>query len=162
MTAANGFVWFLPVYVTLKLNEEKIRSNNVSCTEDELRQVMLNQFSLSYATVSNNDASLLPSNETVGEWKRNYMEMRNIASISPSDYAPYVYDAAWVFAKTLLQLIKESMYRYLVHKRSLNNKLSLFIAHLRIHRQSQERDNKVLVFEKFRQRRNDGEAGRNN
>lgn len=106
MTAKEGFVWFLPVYVTLKLNEKDIRENNEGCTEQELREALHEHFSLAYATISTNDNQLLPNNNTVGEWKKNYIERRGVTSISPSDYAPFVYDGIWVYVKALLKLIE--------------------------------------------------------
>jgi hypothetical protein len=104
MTAKEGFVWFLPVYVTLKLNEPDIMNNNISCTANELREVLDLHFSLSYANFGNDD-DVLASNKTVRKWKEEYKEARNISSISPSDYAPYVYDAIWAYARTLKMLI---------------------------------------------------------
>jgi hypothetical protein len=40
---------------------------------------------------------------------------RGISTLSPSDYAPYVYDAIWVYAKAVMQLIKEGILVNLTH-----------------------------------------------
>ncbi|KAG5675764.1 hypothetical protein PVAND_005641 [Polypedilum vanderplanki] len=106
MTAQNGYVWFLPVFMSIRMNETEVMNNNQSCTAGELKEVLKNHFALSYANFGNDD-TILPSNRTVSDWKNEYMRTRNINTISPADYAPFVYDAVWVYAKTLMQLIKE-------------------------------------------------------
>lgn len=106
MTAEEGYVWFLPVYVTLKINETIIMNSNVTCTASELRRALQGTMALSYATFGNDD-DVLPTNQTVGEWKKDYKQRRNIVSLSPTDYAPYVYDAVWVYGKALIELIKQ-------------------------------------------------------
>jgi hypothetical protein len=107
MTAKEGYVWILPVYVTIKLNETEIMNNNQSCSASDLREVLKGHFSLSYAILNLNDDDKLPSNKTVRAWKDEYKLARGISTISPSDYAPFVYDAIWVYANTLMQLIAE-------------------------------------------------------
>ncbi|KAL7042350.1 hypothetical protein ACKWTF_001105 [Chironomus riparius] len=106
MTLQHGFVWFLPVYVTLKMNESSVMDNNISCTANELREALNGHFSMSYAAFGN-DFDILPTNMTVKNWTDEYKMKRKIQTLSPSDYAPYVYDAIWVYAKAIMQLIKE-------------------------------------------------------
>lgn len=87
-------------------------NNNVSCTAAELSAALKGHFALSYATFGS-DNDLLPTKSTVGEWKQEYKAKRNITSLSPVDYAPYVYDAIWVYAKAIIQLIKEGNTTYI-------------------------------------------------
>lgn len=106
MTAQYGYVWFLPVFMSIRMNDTEVMNNNRSCTANELREVLKNHFALSYANLGSDD-TILPTNKTVSDWKNEYMSAMKINAISPADYAPFVYDAVWVYAKTLMQLIKE-------------------------------------------------------
>jgi hypothetical protein len=105
MTREYGFVWFLPVYISLKMNETDFMSNNISCSAEQLRSALAGHFALSYE-IFGSDSDVIASNKTIRQWKREYQMYRNISSIAPSDYAPYVYDAYWVYAKVLIELIK--------------------------------------------------------
>jgi hypothetical protein len=108
MTAENGFVWFLPAYISLKLNETKNEIiNNENCSAP-LTKILNGHFALSYANFGN-DEDLIPSKINVSQWKKNYLEKRNKTSISPADYAPFVYDTVWVYVKTLKQLMIAGM-----------------------------------------------------
>ena len=80
--------------------------SNVSCTASELREALNGHFALSYAAFGN-DYDILPTNASVKNWTDEYKIRRGISTLSPSDYAPYVYDAIWVYAKAIMQLIKE-------------------------------------------------------
>lgn len=104
MTAKEGFVWILPVYVSLKLNETSLFQSNQSCKVEQLQEVLNGHFALAHANVGN-DSDIIPSNITVAEWKSKYIKRRSLKVISPSDYAPFVYDSIWVYAKALEQLI---------------------------------------------------------
>lgn len=135
MTLKEGYVWFLPVYskyqshyyldkntpelniigifnifrtVTLKLNEDSVMNNNISCKAEELNEVLKGHLALSYAAFGS-DSDVLPTKKTVGEWKDEYTRKRNISTLPYVDYAPYVYDAIWVYAKAIIQLIKEGI-----------------------------------------------------
>ena len=90
------------------MNESIVMDNNVSCTASELREALNGHFALSYAAFGS-DKDRLPTNITVEKWKDIYKIKRNITTLSPSDYAPYVYDAIWVYAKAVMQLIKEGI-----------------------------------------------------
>ena len=90
------------------MNESSVMDSNVSCTASELREALNGHFVLSYAAFGN-DNDKIPTNDTVKEWKDEYKKNRKISTLSPSDYAPYVYDAIWVYAKAVMQLIKEGI-----------------------------------------------------
>lgn len=83
--------------------------SNISCTASELREALNGHFAMSYASFGS-DNDRLPTNKTVRKWKDDYKLRRNISTLSASDYAPYVYDAIWVYAKAIMQLIKEGIF----------------------------------------------------
>jgi Protein tyrosine and serine/threonine kinase/Receptor family ligand binding region len=105
MTAANGYVWFLPVYVSLKLNETSVLYNNDSCTASEMRKVLDNHFAMAHVNFGE-DHDILPTGQNISEWKKSYKYVRKINFISPADYAPFVYDTIWVYVKALWELSK--------------------------------------------------------
>ena len=104
MTAKEGFVWFLPVYISLKINETTLLHTNETCTAAELGDILNGHFALAHANFGN-DSDIIPMDFSVGEWKQKYIKQRGISAISPSDYAPFVYDTIWVYAKALKELI---------------------------------------------------------
>lgn len=108
MTAKEGFVWFLPVYISLKINETTLLHTNETCTAAEMREILNGHFALAHANFGN-DSDITPMNFSVGEWKQKYIQKRGISAISPSDYAPFVYDTIWVYAKALKELIDAGM-----------------------------------------------------
>lgn len=104
MTAKEGFVWFLPVYISLKLNETNTLQSNETCTASELKEYLNGHFALAQANFGN-DGDIISNNMTIGEWKEEYKKARGILKISPTDYSPFVYDTIHVYAKALKQLI---------------------------------------------------------
>lgn len=84
----------------------------MSCTAAELSEALNGHFALSYAAFGKDDDRLM-TERTIGEWKREYKMRRNITELSPVDYAPYVYDAIWVYANALKQLIEEGNFKNL-------------------------------------------------
>ncbi|CRK93996.1 CLUMA_CG007522, isoform A [Clunio marinus] len=111
MTAKTGYVWFLPVYVSMKINDTGLQQFNKSCTESEIRSAMDGHLSLSYSAFGNDD-DLIEGNQTIKEWKEKYLEESNMNRTYYSDYAGYTYDAIWVYVKALQQLIKEDSPRH--------------------------------------------------
>lgn len=108
MTAASGYVWFLPVYVTMTMNETGMEGVSKECTMDEVKNAMDGHFSLSYASFGE-DKDVLDdgSNQTIAEWKEKYLSKTGANRTHFADYASYTYDAIWVYVKALKQLIKE-------------------------------------------------------
>ena len=48
MTAKQGYVWFLPVYVPKENNTANNATNTVDCTAKEMQEAMNGHFSLSH------------------------------------------------------------------------------------------------------------------
>lgn len=106
MTAQSGFVWFLPVYVSLKINDTGYQDVNGSCTESEMRSALDGHFALSYDPFGNDD-EVIEGNQTVKEWKEKYLQGTGMNKTQFVDYAGFAYDAIMVYVKALQQLIKE-------------------------------------------------------
>lgn len=132
MTAKEGFVWFLPAYISLKLNETKNHTDGLDGMSDCSRfidNILKDHFALSYANFGN-DQDVIPSKITVGQWKKNYLEKRGETSISPADYAPFVYDTVWVYIKTLKKLMHlgEKVIKKVRHIFFMLNKFKNFVS----------------------------------
>lgn len=113
MTAKHGYVWFLPNWLSMKTIDEAVNSSISSCTKEQLREAINGHFSLQHAPYAQDDV-VMQENKTVAEWKVAYKnECKNSYSHSnktyecQSDYAGYTYDAVWVYALALNQLVKE-------------------------------------------------------
>lgn len=106
MTAKTGYVWFLPVYVSMKVNAMGLASINGSCSELEIRSALDGHFALSYASFGN-DSTVIVGNQTVMEWKAEYLNKTEKNQTQFADYAGYTYDAIWVYVKALQTLIKQ-------------------------------------------------------
>lgn len=48
MTAKQGYVWFLPVYISKENNTAANATDNVACTAKEMQEAMNGHFSLSH------------------------------------------------------------------------------------------------------------------
>ena len=108
MTAASGYVWFLPVYVSMKMNETGVEGLSKECTMNEVRNAMDGHFSLSYASFGEDSDVIDGSgNETIANWKEDYLRRIQANKTQYADVASYTYDAIWVYVKALKQLIKE-------------------------------------------------------
>lgn len=106
MTAQNGYVWFLPVYISMKINDTGVANINGSCTEIEMRNALDGHFALSFASFGN-DSEVIEGNQTIEEWKQIYLAGTAKNETPFSDYSGYAYDAIWIYVKALQQLIKE-------------------------------------------------------
>lgn len=127
MTAKHGYVWFLPAWLSKLWNDpNNMPKVNVSCTENELQTVINGHFSLSHAPYANDDLVLTRENRTVAEWKRKLYkraseQMSTVIgqqSSLISNYSGYAYDAVWVYALALEQLIKRNA-KYLMDLHSI-------------------------------------------
>ena len=106
MTAQSGYVWFLPVYVSMKINDtltSGMDEISKDCSEAEVRNAMNFHFALSYASFGD-DGDVIEGNQTIKQWKEEYL---NGSQVQFSDYAGFTYDAIWVYARALKQLIYE-------------------------------------------------------
>ncbi|XP_055549327.1 uncharacterized protein LOC129732457 isoform X1 [Wyeomyia smithii] len=109
MTAENGYVWFLPVWLSNQWNQTQNDSSRLQakCTRHEMLKAINGHFSLSHAPFANDQNALDVSNMTVGDWKAQYRNVLQQHNLVQSDYAGYAYDAVWVYALALDKLIKE-------------------------------------------------------
>lgn len=105
MTASDGFVWFLPVYVSIKIKDTGYTYPNSTCTEADIREAMDGHIAFSYASFAD-DADVMDNNQTVAQWKQRYLQATNKTSIHYNDYAGFTYDAVWVYTKALQELAK--------------------------------------------------------
>ena len=106
MTTQNGYVWFLPSYIAMKINDTGFQDINGSCTENELKNALDGHLSLSYAPFGDN-SDVIEGNQTIAKWKKMYTNATGTNETQFCDYAGYAYDAIWVYVKALQQLIKE-------------------------------------------------------
>ncbi|KAJ6649876.1 Insulin-like growth factor 1 receptor [Pseudolycoriella hygida] len=110
MTLKYGYVWFLPVWLSMKTGDA-IKTVNTTCTEEEMLEAMNGHFSLQHAPYAE-DNVIMQENISVAQWKKAYEQRRkdsrlNSANKYQSEYAGYAYDAVWVYAFALNQLVKE-------------------------------------------------------
>ena len=124
MIAKYNYVWFLPVWITKeKVLNASTTKNVISCSADEIKEAFNGHFSLSHAPFGN-DTSIMQENKTVHDWRKNYLSAIRTDKIPVSNYGAYAYDAVWVYAKSLNQLIKEdSNYLSDLHSPATTNRL---------------------------------------
>lgn len=125
MTARNGYVWFLPVWLQKDWSDH-MWSKNVSCSAQQITEMLNGHFSLAHEPFAADDA-VMQEAITVGEWKQRFY---NITKSPPdNDYIGFVYDAVWVYAYALDKLINESP-AYLVdlHSANTTNRLMQIIS----------------------------------
>lgn len=102
LTAHDGYVWFVPAWIKDHMNANL---SGINCTRDELKAALTFQFALNYESFGS-DGDFVPHlNETVGDWKHRYT--RNVSMDRPSEYAGFVFDAVWTFAKAADQVLRE-------------------------------------------------------
>lgn len=120
MSAKYGYVWFLPVWLTKNWLNSTTIGRNVSCTDEQLIEVINGHFSLSHAPFAS-DTDVMQENKTVSEWRTSYeqncKEQNEIETAVQSEYAGYAYDAVWVYALALDKMLKED-HSYLSDLRS--------------------------------------------
>lgn len=125
MTAQNGYVWFLPIWLQ-KDWLDHFRSNNMSCSSAQIAEMLNGHFSLAHESFADDNA-IMQENCTVAEWKEMFRNKTNAPL--DNDYIGFVYDAVWVYAYALDKLIKESP-TYLDNFKSVytKNRLTEFIS----------------------------------
>ncbi|XP_053677809.1 uncharacterized protein LOC128727882 [Anopheles nili] len=119
MTAENGYIWFLPGWLTnvWNLSSEAQgttestsgfpNSGGHSCTNTELLRAMNGHFSLSHAPYAEDNSHLDVDGTTVSEWKKKYAKKLASLEYMASDYAGYAYDAVWTYALAFDRLLRE-------------------------------------------------------
>jgi hypothetical protein len=107
MTAQSGYVWFLPVYISMKINDTSMDERNLTssmCSDSVIRNALHGHFSLSYSSFGD-DNQEIEGNMTVRQWKELYLNTTQQEKIQFSDYAGYIYDSFWVYIKALQALM---------------------------------------------------------
>ncbi|XP_033330257.2 uncharacterized protein LOC117222594 [Megalopta genalis] len=110
MTAAQGYVWFLPVwlrpqwYDTDRYNDT---GDTVPCTTLEMSKAINGYLGISHAAFGSNDA-IMQENITVRAWRDQYEQKCKDSGQPPSNYAGYAYDAMWTYAYAMDKLLKEN------------------------------------------------------
>lgn len=129
MTAKYGYVWFLPIWLSMK-TADAIKTVNTSCTEEQMLEAINGHFSLQHAPYAD-DNVVMQENKTVAEWRRAYEHCckdsnsyKDTSNKYQSEYAGYAYDAVWVYAFALNQMIKEdSSYLRNLHSENTTKRL---------------------------------------
>ncbi|XP_040568562.1 uncharacterized protein [Lepeophtheirus salmonis] len=122
MTQKQGYVWFLPAwyqYDWFDIDALRNSSNNISqkdidflpnCTTQEMREALNGHLSVLHVESAHpNDT--MQTGETVGQWRlnlKNELERNHFDPHRANKYSGYVYDAIWVYAYALDQLIKQN------------------------------------------------------
>ncbi|XP_061400321.1 atrial natriuretic peptide receptor 1-like [Musca vetustissima] len=102
MTAYQGYVWFLPSWLSKDLNSLVIEGN-INCTIAELEKVFEGHFSITHLPFGNND-TMMQENITIKNWIDSYSS--NVKDIS--QYTAFAYDAVWVYAKAVDTILSEN------------------------------------------------------
>ncbi|KAJ8916169.1 hypothetical protein NQ315_016308 [Exocentrus adspersus] len=123
MTSAQGYVWFLPIWLNNTwYNTDQFNRNQketVNCTSDEMKKAINGYFAMTHAYFAPDNA-VMQENITVGQWRENYAKRTR----EPSNYAGFAYDAVWTYALALDKLAKtdpEAMSD--LHSETTTNKL---------------------------------------
>ncbi|XP_054718505.1 uncharacterized protein LOC129227910 [Uloborus diversus] len=113
MTAANGFVWFLPLWLSDDwFSKENIPGRRygdvktVKCSTAEMIEAVNGHMSITYKFYADND-TLMQEGKPVGEWIKEYTGAASKEHIQVSPYGGYAYDAVWAYALALDVLFKE-------------------------------------------------------
>ncbi|KAJ8951813.1 hypothetical protein NQ318_019786 [Aromia moschata] len=105
MTAKEGYVWFLPVWLNASwYNTDYFnanRSEGVNCTTKEMVKAITGHFAMTHSYFAPDDA-IMQENKTVRQWRDLYERGGQIKS----NYAGFAYDAVWVYALALDKLVK--------------------------------------------------------
>lgn len=103
MTAKQGYVWFLPVWLNNTWYDTDLFNRNsttiINCTTKEMIEAITGYFSMTHAYYAPDD-SVMQENITVGEWR----EKNKIILNGGSPYAGFAYDAVWTYALALNKL----------------------------------------------------------
>lgn len=108
MTARDGFVWFLPVWLERDWSTFD-RSRNMTCSSDEMREMLNGHFSLAHEQFAADDERM-QEGISVAEWKRRFLNKSG--DDFETHYVSFVYDAVWTYAYAFQRLVSES-YEYL-------------------------------------------------
>ncbi|XP_060518097.1 receptor-type guanylate cyclase gcy-13-like isoform X2 [Cylas formicarius] len=106
MTASDGYVWFLPMWLNRTWYNtdyfNAVLNEGVKCTTEEMIKAINGYFSMTHAYYAPDNATM-QEGKSVGEWKAEYQKY---AQNQTSDYGGFAYDAVWVYALALDKLAK--------------------------------------------------------
>ncbi|KNC22211.1 hypothetical protein FF38_01889 [Lucilia cuprina] len=102
MTSYNGYVWFLPSWLSKDWNIVSEESNH-SCTNQELEMAFEGHFSIMHSPFGGN-ATIMQEHITIEKWLESYSA--NVSSVSK--YTAFAYDAVWAFALAADKLLHEN------------------------------------------------------
>lgn len=124
MTAKNGYAWFLPAWLSKTWKLSTRSDMNITCSESEILEMLNGHFSLSHAPFAAG-TEIMQENITVSEWRIKYNNNLTNHNISiGSEYAGFAYDAVWVYAYALDQMLKEDVsYLANLHSEKSTNRL---------------------------------------
>ncbi|XP_053958896.1 uncharacterized protein LOC128863661 [Anastrepha ludens] len=100
MTAYEGYVWFLPSWISKDWNTLDINHN---CTTEQLQKASEGHFSIMHTPFGDPDA-IMQENITVGEW----LTLHSENNTSLSNYTGFAYDAVWAYAHAAARLLEEN------------------------------------------------------
>ncbi|XP_058984044.1 atrial natriuretic peptide receptor 2 isoform X2 [Musca domestica] len=102
MTAYQGYVWFLPSWLSKDL-AALAAEGNINCTIAELQKAFEGHFSITHSPFGNN-YTVMQENITIKEWIDSYHS--NVKDVS--QYTAFAYDAVWVYAKAVDTVLREN------------------------------------------------------
>ncbi|XP_032691676.1 uncharacterized protein LOC116854152 isoform X2 [Odontomachus brunneus] len=127
MTAVQGYVWFLPLWLQPKWYDTDHYNQNgeqVSCSTMDMMRAINGYFGLSHAYFAPDD-EIMQEGITVREWRTRYENICRAQNEQPSNYAGYAYDAMWTYAYAMDRLIRENQsYIFELHSDQTNNRLT--------------------------------------
>lgn len=100
MTAYEGYVWFLPSWIS---KDWSTLDSNHNCTSEQLKKAAEGHFSIMHTPFGDLNATM-QENITISEWLQTHARNNNVIS----NYTGYAYDAVWAYAYAVEKLLKEN------------------------------------------------------
>uniref|UniRef100_W8B6W5 receptor protein-tyrosine kinase n=2 Tax=Ceratitis capitata TaxID=7213 RepID=W8B6W5_CERCA len=100
MTAYDGYVWFLPSWIS---KEWKTLDGTHNCTSEQLQKAFEGHFSIMHSPFGDLDA-VMQENITVRDWLQTHTDTNAVLS----NYTGYAYDAVWAYAYAASKLLAEN------------------------------------------------------
>ncbi|XP_059221078.1 uncharacterized protein LOC106092877 isoform X2 [Stomoxys calcitrans] len=102
MTAHQGYVWFLPSWLSSDFQSLLVEGNN-SCSIEELEDAFEGHFSITHSPYGNNE-TIMEENISIKQWRESYSARVHDVSM----YTAFAYDAVWVYAKAVDKILTEN------------------------------------------------------
>ncbi|XP_037928341.1 receptor-type guanylate cyclase gcy-13-like [Teleopsis dalmanni] len=100
MTAYEGYVWFLPAWLSKNFTSVHQLAYNYSCTSEQMKRAFEGHFTIMH-TPFGSPKSIMQENRTIEDW----LIKNNSSGIS--NYAGFAYDAVWTYALAADKLLRE-------------------------------------------------------